>query len=213
MSDKENIQQEKGDFESFFNLKSIEESLLMIVGNFASDFKDSVVAKYKIPEEEINDLIKDCIVKRTSSPEVILGKISVKKDNKFLDPGTGKYIEKPGCEFILVRGPRAGTSCGKSRSKNVLYCSTHEKKVPKKLLNDIEFKQEKDSDDLFRIHGTGLVVTRNDYSVPVSKSNCEVVGYVDPVEDTRGNWVISKEIPEKHLKYAKENGLKLADYL
>jgi hypothetical protein len=213
MNNKENIQQKKGEFENSFNIKSIEESLLMIIGNFASDFKNAMIAKYKLPEEEINDLIKDCIVRRTSSPEIILGKISIKKENKFLDPDTGKYIEKPGCEFILIRGPRAGTPCGKSRTKDIPYCSIHEKKMPKKLLNDIEFKQEKDSEDLFRIPGTGLIVTRNDYSIPVSKNNCEIVGYIDPVEDIQGKGEISKNIPEKHLKYAREKGIKLADYI
>ncbi|KAJ1649645.1 hypothetical protein IWQ61_009334 [Dispira simplex] len=196
-------------------MKVMEHALCDVVGTFAADFKAAVLKKYKqIPEEDLTDLIKECITKRTDNPDVILGRVAIKRDTKtMVDPVTGEIRQQKGCQFILIRGPRAGQKCDKVCTMNSEYCSTHKRSVAERsssLQHELSpFKKIPGVDDAFVYNDTQLVVTRASYNYPLSITNCEVIGTVNKGWQLAEKVQFSKELSTEDVKFAEERGMKI----
>lgn len=82
------------EFQDAFNFKSVEEALMIIVGNLASDIRTAIIEKYELPEDGVTQTVRECIERRTSAPDIILGRVSIKKEVKpVIDPATGEVKE------------------------------------------------------------------------------------------------------------------------
>lgn len=204
------------EFQDAFNFKSVEEALMIIVGNLASDIRTAIIEKYELPEDGVTQTVRECIERRTSAPDIILGRVSIKKEVKpVIDPATGEVKEKPGCLFTLVRGPRTGQTCRKPCTREYDYCSVHKRALMNRgelppARSEVVFKSIPGFDDLFIYGGTRLIVTRDSYERGISTGNCEVIGVANADWQVSG-LQIDKELSPKDIEFISAKGMKTSN--
>jgi hypothetical protein len=213
MMAKNNKDSEKNQgFSNSFNLKSIEDAIISIFANFAGDFKNRIVKEYNLPEEDVMKVLKECIILRTSNAETVLGKIAIKRESTIVSD-SGEIIDKPGCMWTLLRGPRKNTACNGRTVKDSQYCSSHNTKISsKKSISEINFNIISENSELYEITGTSIVVGKYNFNKPLTIENSEIMGYIDPIKSLNtGAPVVEPYLPEKAIKYAREHNIKLSE--
>lgn len=108
------------------------------------------------------------------------------------------------CQYVLTRGAKSGSICGKKPKKGCKYCSVHMKKVkiPEKSDKKLVLRKHTFFKDLFFHKETGFLV----------KSKAEgVIGKIDEDDDNEDEEPKIVKLSSADIEKCKELGLRVKD--